>query len=102
VALAVLVFKDVAVPVTALESEKIVDEPLVPAITNLSSEVDVPDRTTTDEFSRSNLTALLRFGARPLVPAPELLNSIMPDVGRTSTFTITIYYRILYQYSMVK
>lgn len=97
-----LVLSEVPVPVTALESEKMVEEPLVPAITNLSTEVDVPDRTTTEEFSKSILTALLRSGAKALVPAPELLNSIMPDVGRTSTFTITIYNRVLYQYSMVK
>lgn len=101
-ALAVLVFKDVPVPVTALESEKMVDEPLVPAITKRSTEVDVPDRTNTEEFSISNLTALLKDVCKPLVPAAALLNSIMPDVGRTSTFTITVYYRILYQYSMVK
>lgn len=97
-----LVLSEVAVPVTALESLKMVEEPLVPAMTNLSVLVAVPDRTRTAEFSKSNLIAVSRFAAGVLVPAAALLNSSIPDTGRTSTFVITIYYRALYQYSMVK
>lgn len=74
----------------------------MPAITSLVVSVAVPDRTRTAEFSKSNLIAVSRFAAGVLVPAAALLNSSIPDTGRTSTFVITIYYRALYQYSMVK
>jgi hypothetical protein len=74
----------------------------VPAITSLVVSVAVPDKTRIAEFSKSNLIALLRFAAGVLVPAAALLNSSIPDTGKTSTFVITIYNRVLYQYSTVK
>lgn len=81
VAEAVLVLSEVSVPVTALESEKMVEEPLVPAITNLSVFEAVPETTRVAELSKDTLTEELKLVTGLVVPAAELVNSNSPEEG---------------------